>query len=289
MPANITTLKNVLSLKNDFDLFVFDVFGVLWDGSRLYENAAAHLAALKQAGKKVVILSNGTERVEAMEKSQSARGLEKGVHYDRIFSSGELAYRCFSADRRRLKYYVYGIKEAALFAGSRYVEVSEPAAADFVFIGIPKVRREGKAVNVLTVEPFKRELRKFAAQGLTLICANPDLRAYVGGYDEPVVCQGSLARYYEEVGGETEYFGKPYPEMFVAALEGYEDIAPERILMVGDTLETDILGAASLGLKTALTTSGISYKNMTDEGEFDDLRAYMKDLRIEADYLLESV
>ena len=45
---------------------------------------------------------------------------------------------------------------------------------------------------------------------------------------------------------------------------------PKRILMVGDTLETDILGAASLGLKTALTTSGISYKNMTDEGEFDD-------------------
>ena len=44
--------KNVLSLKNDFDLFVFDVFGVLWDGSRLYENAAAHLAALKQAGKR---------------------------------------------------------------------------------------------------------------------------------------------------------------------------------------------------------------------------------------------
>ena len=38
--------------------------------------------------------------------------------------------------------------------------------------------------------------------------------------------RGSLARYYEEVGGETEYFGKPYPEMFVAALEGYEDIAP---------------------------------------------------------------
>ena len=59
--------------------------------------------------------------------------------------------------------------------------------------------------------------------------------------------------------------------------------------MVGDTFGNRYFGAASLGLKTALTTSGISYKNMTDEGEFDDLRAYMKDLRIEADYLLEAV
>jgi 4-nitrophenyl phosphatase len=51
--------------------------------------------------------------------------------------------------------------------------------------------------------------------------------------------------------------GKPSPEMYLLALERLET-SPSETLVVGDRLETDILGAQSLGCHTALVLSGVS-------------------------------
>jgi 4-nitrophenyl phosphatase len=51
--------------------------------------------------------------------------------------------------------------------------------------------------------------------------------------------------------------GKPAPEMYKVAMERL-GTTPEQTLVVGDRLETDIVGAQKLGCRTALVLSGVT-------------------------------
>lgn len=51
--------------------------------------------------------------------------------------------------------------------------------------------------------------------------------------------------------------GKPHPAIFQSALKAFNS-SPADTLMVGDRLETDILGASKLGIHTAIVLSGVS-------------------------------
>lgn len=281
--------ENILELKNDFDLFIFDIYGVIWDGKATIKNVPEHLSELKNSGKVVILLSNGMERAGDLEKVWFDRGLVKGKHYDKLISSGELAYQFMSEDKRKLRYFVYGKPAPWIFADSSFEEVSDYKKADFVFLGTPKIFNDGKWQDVLELQPFIADLDNFLAEDKVLICANPDLKAVSSHYDEPVIRGGSLAKYYEQEGGEVEYFGKPYPDIYALALEGYEDIDFSRMLMIGDTLETDILGAGSLGIKTALIPTGMSEYYMKEEAQFTDINEYINDLQILPDYKLKEV
>ena len=119
---------------------------------------------------------------------------------------------------------------------------------------------------------------------MPLICANPDLKAHEKQYDEAVIRQGSVAGFYEGLGGDVEYFGKPYPQIFDFALQDVY-VSDERILMVGDTLETDILGGNSYGIKTALAMTGIAKDNMEAEG-FSSMEEYCQEVQIIPDYII---
>ena len=48
------------------------------------------------------------------------------------------------------------------------------------------------------------------------------------------------------------FFGKPFAEVYDMVQASLPGTAPDRIAMCGDTLHTDILGAAALGWKTVL-------------------------------------
>lgn len=279
--------ENILALKDKFDVFLLDIYGVIWNGKEPVSGALKAMEDLKKAGKTVILLSNGTQRSAAAETSNLKRGFVKGVHYDRIVTSGELAYETFSEDDRKLKFYQFGRRNEALFADCGYKELKEPDDADFVYIGVPQTFDGEIWRDYLTLAPFEEELNALFEKGLPLICANPDMRAHEKQFADAVVRQGSVARFYEDLGGEVEYFGKPYPQIFDYALQNV-DAVDDRILMVGDTLETDILGGNAYGIKTALVCGGIAEENMREEG-FDDLAAYAQELEILPDYILKSI
>lgn len=119
--------------------------------------------------------------------------------------------------------------------------------------------------------PFKEMLLECVERGLPLICANPDVRvvrpwglAYLGG---------SLAAYYEELGGETIYFGKPYASAFQEALRVLGYAGPKAdVCHVGDSLHHDIGGAAAAGLSTAFVVSpGLHAKALPEEPTVEDV------------------
>ena len=74
-----------------------------------------------------------------------------------------------------------------------------------------------------------------------MVCANPDLVVMHGA--RLALCAGALAQWYEEMGGQVRWHGKPYRSVYdsCTALLGIAD--QPRILAVGDSLRTDIAGA----------------------------------------------
>ncbi|WP_327284126.1 HAD hydrolase-like protein [Ruegeria halocynthiae] len=51
---------------------------------------------------------------------------------------------------------------------------------------------------------------------------------------------------------DIKFLGKPFPEVFRVAEESLAGISRDRIVMCGDTLHTDILGATARGWRTVL-------------------------------------
>jgi ribonucleotide monophosphatase NagD (HAD superfamily) len=100
-----------------------------------------------------------------------------------------------------------------------------------------------------------------------MVCANPDLFATEGNPPRPVVRQGGIAKLYEELGGRVIYIGKPYSAAYQMAMSYFQGQKPGNVLMVGDTPETDIRGARSIGMGTALTTkTGVMSERIAKHG-----------------------
>jgi ribonucleotide monophosphatase NagD (HAD superfamily) len=66
-----------------------------------------------------------------------------------------------------------------------------------------------------------------------------------------------LAQWYEERGGSVRWHGKPFRSVYETCfgLLGIDDLS--RILAIGDSLRTDIAGAAGAGIDSVLIAGGI--------------------------------
>lgn len=108
-----------------------------------------------------------------------------------------------------------------------------------------------------------------------MVCVNPDRFAHEGNPPRAVVRQGSIAAIHEEQGGEVYYIGKPSNVMFDAAIQAFQDFNIsdlKKIVMVGDTPETDIRGAKRFGIASALvTTTGIMADRIHKHGLEEEL------------------
>ena len=106
-----------------------------------------------------------------------------------------------------------------------------------------------------TVGDYEHHLVAGALSRLKMICANPDLEVIRGG--RRIICAGALAQRYEELGGDVLYYGKPYPPIYDSCLHLIGDPDPARVLAIGDSLRTDIAGAAGMGMDSILVLGGI--------------------------------
>jgi HAD superfamily hydrolase (TIGR01459 family) len=129
-------------------------------------------------------------------------------------------------------------------------EVHSPSLADWVLNTGPDDHKSDQSVD-----DFEDTLEACAAMDLPMVCANPDLEVIRGG--RRVICAGSLAARYAELGGRVRLVGKPDPAIYarVFRMLGVRDRS--RILAVGDALRTDIAGAAAVGIPSAWVLGGI--------------------------------
>ena len=94
-----------------------------------------------------------------------------------------------------------------------------------------------------------------ARRGVPMVCANPDRVVEMGG--RLIYCAGALADLYAELGGETIILGKPHAPIYEAALAMAGNPDPSRVLALGDSVRTDLAGAAAQGIACVFFTGGI--------------------------------
>jgi len=242
-----------------YDALFCDVWGVLHNGVAPFQPAVAALQAFRAGGGKVVLLTNAPRPRGAIEAQLDELGLPRDA-WDTIATSGDAA---------RVALFTGAIGKKVYFMGEeRDRVVLEPIQIVENPVSIQTVGLES-AEGILCAGPEDPEadpatwrpvLLSGKARGLTLLCLNPDIVVDRG--DRRQWCAGAVARMYEEMGGEALYFGKPHPPVYDLARRRLAELgvsAPdERILAVGDGVETDVSGAMGEGLDCVFVTGGIA-------------------------------
>ncbi|MEO8079068.1 MAG: TIGR01459 family HAD-type hydrolase, partial [Caldimonas sp.] len=237
-----------------FDALILDQFGVLHDGIRPYPGVADCLERLHAAGKRMAVLSNSGRRARHNAEKLAGLGFAMSA-FDAVTTSGEVAWESL---RARADPFHRGL-------GRRCVLIAEVDSDDFVEgLGLETVPSADRADFLLAISVgasagvlAEREalLQEGARHGIPMLCANSDIVRPAG--DVLVPAPGALAQRYAELGGLVHAYGKPLQSFFEHGLAKLQGVARERVLMVGDSLEHDILGAQGAGIASVYIEGGI--------------------------------
>ena len=228
-----------------YDGFIFDQYGVLHDGSALYPGASKALEACAAAGKPVVMLTNSGRSAAQNAERLAQLGIDPGV-FRALITSGDLAAQLLAKKAPKA---VYVIARGRVPIQLPVPQVSASAAAQFLVIAGSEADRVPKA-------HYQALLAPMAARRVPALCANPDLDMLTPAGLCPA--PGRIAQWYEQMGGTVAYVGKPWPEIYHAALSALGVPAQARVCCVGDSLRHDILGAQRAGLPGVLVRTGVS-------------------------------
>lgn len=247
-------LPGFAPLAERYDGFILDLWGVIHDGVNAFPHAVDCLTRLRAAGKRTLLLSNVPRPNDNAQAMMRRMGIPDDLYTD-ILTSGEAVRRALQdapdlwwAELGRRVFHLGTERDEGVIAGLPYVKVTEPADANFVLNTGPDPRFE------LGMADFEPVLRDCARHHLPMICANPDLQVIRGGVR--VLCAGSLAVRYQELGGDVRSIGKPDPAIYQPVLRSL-GLPVDRILAVGDALHTDIAGAAGVDIAACWVLGGI--------------------------------
>ena len=256
------------SIINDFDLLFIDIWGVLHNGINLFNDSVYALDQIERLNKEYVLLTNAPRPNSTVIKFLKKMGLDQSK-CDKVFTSGQAALKYLNSDFKKLKFYHIGPpRDFDLFKLFEEYKVDNIEDCDFLLCTglFEDFEKDLKFYENL----FKNKVDK------KLICTNPDLVVDRGEIRE--FCAGSVAKVFERLGGEVEYFGKPYPLVYNQAAT----INNKKVLCIGDNLNTDIKGANIQNFKSLFILNGIHNNE-------NNLNKLLSDYKVHADYVQSSL
>ena len=248
-------ISGIKQLYNLYDYFILDIWGVLHDGHKAYPGVVEAISFLRQQNKKICLLSNAPRRSFKVVDILAKFGITNDL-YDFILTSGEATFFDLKKNQEdgfknfgKNYFYIGPKKDIDLLEGLDYQHVSEAIKADFAittgFDGESSVLEE-KLPQILEAKKYN----------LPMICVNPDL-VVVRQNGNEMICAGALAREYEKINGTVFYYGKPFSAVYKMAHQLFDFPQKNKILAIGDGIETDIKGAVDFGIDSVLVTGGI--------------------------------
>jgi HAD superfamily hydrolase (TIGR01459 family) len=246
-------LPGFAPLADKYDGFILDLWGVIHNGITPYSGALDCLRRL--AGRPVLLLSNAPRRADSVQRTLRRIGIADAL-YTHILTSGEATWQALKdrtdpwfASLGPRVYHLGPARDRGVLDELGLEIVPEPNKADFALNTGPDDERESSGLA-----GFTSELTACLRANLKMICANPDLEIVRG--DQRILCAGALAAWYAERGGDVRWIGKPDPAIYEQALSML-NLPAALVLAVGDSLRTDIAGAAGAGLNSVWVLGGI--------------------------------
>lgn len=235
-PVTPEYINNITDIADRFDLVLLDAYGVLHNGVTAIDGALESFRTLREKGIAVYVVSNGPMHTRAhLVQTYTRMGYDFMV--DEVSNSAmqvKLLAKTFT-----------NVDGWALNGPEETLEWPH----------MPKAAGGTTGLVYYTSEPAL--LQAYASAERPIVVANPDVAAPVG--DSLVRTPGEDAYHALQQNPQLPmvFSGKPYPEVFEAALAKFPHIDRRRVLMVGDTLHTDILGARHVGIQAMLVKSGL--------------------------------
>ncbi|KIT15180.1 HAD-IIA family hydrolase [Jannaschia aquimarina] len=231
-----------------FDVFLLDAFGVLNVGEAAIPGAAERVRDLRERGKRVLVVSNaaGLPHARLMEKYDR---LGMGFAPEDVVTSRAALLTALDTEAGRR----WGIMAAPSW-GRKDLE-----GLDLVFLEddpAPYAEVDGFLLVGSSVWSEARQTMleaAIAARSRPVLVGNPDIAAPQddGASKEPGYWAHRLA---DRTGVEPRFFGKPFGNIYDLAFARLDAGSSARVLMVGDSLHTDVLGAQTAGISSALVT-----------------------------------
>lgn len=245
----IELLDSLAEIASDYDAIVLDQWGVLHDGSAPYPFALRAMAQFKDRSLRCAVLSNSGKRAAPNEAQLTKIGFPPET-FDCVMTSGEVMWHDFAsgaAPYTRLAAITRQPGDAEVWANDlsvAFVPIDDAEAV--LLMGVPDTAPFGAFDDV-----FASAL----ARKLPVLCSNPDRSAPRAG-GVKVVSPGALAHDHAARGGTVRFIGKPRLPVF-RAVETALNLPPEKIVMVGDSLEHDIAGARAAGWRSVFVRGGL--------------------------------
>ncbi len=226
---------------------LLDLDGCVWVGERPTQGAAEAIEELRRTGKSVAFLTNDPRcSPEEYVRKLWAVGIKASL--EEVVTVGAAIQHLLAQRPPRTEAFVIG-------APAIFRHVAE--AGMRVVNGTPRARQAQLVVVAGHDELHFNELRvatQAVLEGAELIGAGRD--PTFPREDGLWPGTGAIVAALEyATGREARIIGKPQPQMFRAALDR---LGPGNALMVGDRLDSDLAGAAAVGLDGAIVLSGVT-------------------------------
>jgi HAD superfamily hydrolase (TIGR01459 family) len=239
-------------LARDYDVLLCDLWGVVHNGIAAFPQACDALVRFRAERGPVILITNAPRASESVQRILDRLGVPRDT-YDAIVSSGDVTNGIVAARLPQSVFHLGPPRDSSIFAGLDVVFAPAETADYVVCSGLFDD-------TVETPQNYRELLAALRERGLFMVCANPDV--FVERGDELVYCAGALADAYAALGGEVLYCGKPYAPIYDAALGKAAALRGratplKRVLAIGDSVRTDLKGAASFGVDCLFVVSGL--------------------------------
>lgn len=259
----IKEIQSLLDLIDDYDLFLFDQWGVIHDGKNIFPKAEEVFLHLQNLKKQAVIISNSGKKSSDNISRMKKLGAKNTLNVP-LITSGDVC-RDLLVNKKNYfknlgdKYFVVAT-EYPLLSETQYQQVHSLEKSDFLLLCT--------TTNFDGYDLIDNIFNEAINLKLPLVCSNPDVLGISGEDVHPST--GDLAIKYKKMGGKTHIIGKPGDEIFDFALNrtGIDKI---KTLMIGDSLFNDIYGANQFNIDSLLITSGIHKKDFLVNKPIEDI------------------